>query len=53
MSEFSKQSFEENSLEKILENCNKVSNNHAPRKSKFVPGGHSPFLNGEFSIVTE
>ena len=49
VAEFSKQNFEENSLEKLLEVCNKVLDMHAPRKSKFVRGSHSPFMNRELS----
>ena len=48
MAEFSKQHFEENSLEKFLEVCNKVLDKHVPRKSKFVRGNHSPFMNRNF-----
>ena len=49
VADFSKQNFEENSLEKFLEVCNKVLDKHAPRKSKFVRGNHSPFMNWELS----
>ena len=36
VAEFSKQNFEEKSLEKFLEVCNKVLDKHAPCKLKFV-----------------
>ena len=49
MKEFSKQNFEENSLEKFLETCNNVLDKNAPRKSKFLRGNHSPFINRELS----
>ena len=54
VADFSKQNFEENSLEKFLEVLNKVLDKHAPRKSKFVRGNHSPFMNRELSkaIIT-
>ena len=54
VADFSKQNFEENSLEKFLEVCNKVLDKHAPRKSKFVRGNHSPFMNRELwkAIIT-
>ena len=49
VAEFSKQNFEENSLEKFLEVCNEVLDQHLPRKLKFVQGNHSPFMNRELS----
>ena len=49
MAEFSKQNFEENSLEKFLEVCNEVLDQYLPRKLKFVQGNHSPFMNRELS----
>ena len=49
VAEFSKQHFEEKSLEKFVEVCNKVLDKHAPRKLKFVPGNHSPFMKQELS----
>ena len=54
VTEFSKQNFEENSLEKFLEVSNKVLDKHVPRKSKFVRGNHSPFMNRGLSkaIIT-
>ena len=54
VAEFSKQNFEENSLEKFLEVCNKVLDKHAPRKSKLVRGSHSSFMNRELwkAIIT-
>ena len=47
VTKFSKQNFEENLLGKFLEVCNKVLAKHALRKSKFVQGNHSPFMNWE------
>ena len=44
-----KTKFRETSLEKFLEVCNKVLDKHVPRKSKFVQGNHSPFMNQELS----
>ena len=54
VTEFSKQNFEENSLEKFLEVCSKVLDKHAPRKSKLVRGSHSSFMNRELwkAIIT-
>ena len=54
MAEFPKQNFEENSLKKFLEVCNKALDKHLPHKSKFVLGNHSPFMNRELSkaIIT-
>ena len=54
MAEFPKQNFEENSLKKFLEVCNKALDEHLPHKSKFVRGNHSPFMNRELSkaIIT-
>ena len=49
VTEFSKQNFQENSLEKFHEVCNKVIDKHAPHNSESVRGNHSPFINRELS----
>ena len=49
VTQFSKQNFEENSLQKFLKVCNKVLDKHALRKLKFLWGNHSPFTNLELS----